>query len=69
MVPPDELYAVGIPQLETSQERDGLDAKQTTIDIVTYTKSGHAAAQADETPTKEQIIGVRRVATDSENLD
>lgn len=36
MVPSDELNSVWIPQLETREERDGLDAEEAAVDVVAW---------------------------------
>ena len=53
VVPSDELDAVRIPQFETGQERDGLDAEQASVDVV----------------AEEEVVGMGRVASYPEDLD
>lgn len=52
VVPSDELDTVRIPQLETRQERDGLDREETSVDVI----------------SQEEVIRVRRVPSDSKDL-
>lgn len=53
VVPPDELDSVRIPQLEASQERDGFDAEEPSVDVI----------------PKEEVVCMRRVASYPEDLD
>jgi hypothetical protein len=35
VIPPDELNSAGISELEARQERYGLDAKESPVDVIT----------------------------------
>jgi hypothetical protein len=53
MVSTDEVDAIGIAQLQAHQQRNGLDRKQSAVDIV----------------TEEEVVCVRAEATDLEDLE